>query len=450
MSLDPALAAHAVAAAGDAIVTLDHSAKVTSWNRAAEELLGFTREQAMEKGLALIIPAEYRARHVAAFHAAMDGGHLAHGGAVARVEAVTPSGGRRVLGLSLGLLAAENGQPSGVVGVLRPLGDAAVEFVTSGEGRMTQARKWVAVDFGGPEVLRMIDADVPDPGPGEVRIDVRASGMNPADAKHIAPGQDPKLLPLSIGYEVAGVVSALGPDTQLASGGGAVGDRVVAATVNGGYATAITVPASSVFAMPRSLTFAEAANLLLVGTTAADLLNASAARPGETVLLHGAAGAVGVSVLQQARQLGLRVIGTASPANFDFVRRFGGIPVEYGPGLLDRVRDAAPEGIAAALDTVGSDEAGDVSLALVADRKRIVTIAAAPRAKADGYVFVGASNPESGPFRAKARTRILKLAQNGDLVVPMAQRFGFADAPAALAALTSPHPPGKLALVNES
>ena len=219
---------------------------------------------------------------------------------------------------------------------------------------MTQASKWVAVDFGGPEVLRMIDVDVPDPGPGQVRIDVRAVGMNPADAKHIAPGQDRKLLPLPLGYEVAGIVSALGPDTRLASGGGAVGDEVVASQVTGGYTTAITVPASSVFAKPPALTFPEAANLLLVGTTAADVLHVSGAREGETVLLHGAAGAVGVSVLQQARQLGVRVVGTASPASFGFVRRFGGTPVEYGPGLLDRVRAAAPEGIAAALDTAGS------------------------------------------------------------------------------------------------
>jgi hypothetical protein len=83
------------------------------------------------------------------------------------------------------------------------------------------ARKWVAAGFGGPEVLRNIEADVPDPGLGEVTISVRACGMNPADAKHVARGQDPGLLPLSIGYEVAGVVQALGPDTELASGGGA-------------------------------------------------------------------------------------------------------------------------------------------------------------------------------------------------------------------------------------
>jgi NADPH:quinone reductase len=310
------------------------------------------------------------------------------------------------------------------------------------------ARKWVAVDFGGPEVLRDVEVDVPDPGPGQVTISVRAAGMNPADAKHIAPGQDRALLPLSVGYEVAGVVTALGPDTELASGGGAVGDEVVASIVNGGYTTAITVPASDVFAKPATLTFPEAANLLLVGTTAADLLHACGARKGETVLLHGAAGAVGSSVLQQARILGVRVVGTASQANFEFVQVYGGTPVEYGPGLLDRVRAAAPDGIAAALDTVGSGEAGDVSLALVADRNRVVTIADAPRAKADGYVFVGVSNPASGPFRARARSEILGLAQDGELVVPMAQTFTFAEAPAAFAALTSPHPPGKLALVN--
>jgi NADPH:quinone reductase-like Zn-dependent oxidoreductase len=314
---------------------------------------------------------------------------------------------------------------------------------------MMRARKWVAVDFGGPEVLRCIETSVPATGPGEVTIDVRAAGMNPAEAKHIAAGQDRTLLPLSIGYEVAGIVTALGPGTELAPGGGAVGDEVVAWPVTGGYASAITVPAADVFTKPPALTFPEAASLLLAGTTAAELLHVSACRAGDTILLHGAAGAVGVSVLQQAVTLGVTVVGTASPANFDFVRRYGGIPVEYGPGLLGRVRAAAPEAISAALDTVGSDEAGDVSLALVGDRGRVVSIAAAPRAKADGYVFIGASNPASGPFRAAARARILNLAAAGDLAVPMAGTFGFDQAPAAFAALARQHPPGKLALLNE-
>jgi NADPH:quinone reductase len=311
---------------------------------------------------------------------------------------------------------------------------------------MSQARKWVATEFGGPEVLRCVDVDVAAPRAGQATIAVRAAGMNPADAKHIAPGQDRKLLPVELGYEVGGVVTEVGGSSE--SGPVNVGDEVIAALVTGGYATAMTVPVTELFAKPKPLSFAQAANLMLVGTTAADLLHTSGAASGDTILLHGAAGAVGNSVLQQARVLGVRVVGTASPENFDLVRQFGGIPVEYGSGLLGRVQAAAPAGIAAALDTVGSDEAGDVSLALVSDRARVVTIVAAARAKSDGYVFVGASNPRSGPFRAEARGRIAALAGSGDLTVPIAQTFAFDDAPAAFALLTRPHPAGKLALVN--
>jgi PAS domain-containing protein len=133
VSLDPTLTAHAGAAAGDALVTLEPSLKVAYWNRADEQRLGFSREEAMEQGLALIIPAEYRARHV--LHSTPRWtAAISHGGAVARVEAMTASGGRLVLGLSLGLLGSQDGQPSRVAGVLRPLGDAAVEFVTPEEG----------------------------------------------------------------------------------------------------------------------------------------------------------------------------------------------------------------------------------------------------------------------------------------------------------------------------
>jgi NADPH2:quinone reductase len=314
---------------------------------------------------------------------------------------------------------------------------------------MTAARQWIAADFGGPEALRCIDVEVPPPPHDHVTVSVRAAGMNPADAKHIAPGQDRKLLPLALGYEVAGIITAVGPGANIATGAGAVGDEVIVSQIAGGYVTALNAAASSVFAKPATLSFAQAANLLLAGTTAAELLHVSGATAGDTVLLHGAAGAVGNSVLQQARQLGLRVIGTASTANFEFVRQFGGVPVEYGPGLLERVRAAAPVGIAAALDTVGSKEAGDVSLALVPDPQRVITIADAPRARADGYVFIGASNPASGPFRARARVSIAGLAAAGKLVVPIARTFPFDAAPDAFAMLTSPHPPGKIALIYD-
>lgn len=307
--------------------------------------------------------------------------------------------------------------------------------------------QWIATGFGGPEVLRLREVEVPPPGPGEVTIEIRACGMNPADYKHFGPGQDPGLLPLTVGYEAAGVVAALGPGTEITTGGGRVGDAVIAFQILGGYASAITVPASDVFAKPATLSFAQAANLLLAGTTAAELLVTAAVSGGDTVLLHGAAGAVGVSVLQQARLTGARVIGTASEANFGVVEGFGGVPVNYGAGLEERVRRAAPDGVTAVLDTVGSDDAVDASLALLEDRHRFVTLTAFRRAADEGFVAIGAGNPASGPFRASARARIIEMAAVGNLTVPVARTFAFEDARDAVAALAGPHPSGKLALV---
>jgi NADPH:quinone reductase len=309
------------------------------------------------------------------------------------------------------------------------------------------ATQWVATNFGGPEVLQQRTVDLGPPGVGEVSIEVRAAGMNPADYKHIGPGQDRRLLPLTLGNEVAGIVVAIGPRTRLASGGGAVGDEAVAFQIMGGYASAITVNASDVFAKPPGLDFPQAANLLLVGTTASEMLHVTNVCGGDVILLHGAAGAVGTSALQQARLLGATVIGTASPDNFKVVARYGGIPVEYGPGLEDRVRAAASGKVTVALDTTGSDEAIDVSLAVVADRQRIVTTAAFQRAKADGLVSIGAANPASGPYRASQRGRLLDLAAEGCLEVPIGAIYPLGDAPAALRALMGPRPFGKLALV---
>jgi NADPH:quinone reductase len=318
---------------------------------------------------------------------------------------------------------------------------------------MTTERQWIATDFGGPEVLQLREVDVPPPGPGEVTMAVRAAGMNPADYKHFGPGQDRRLLPLTIGYEAAGLLAAIGPGTSIATGAGAVGDEVIAFQVRGGYASALNVRASDVFAKPGTLNFAQAANLLLGGTTAAELLAAADVAEGDTVLLHGAAGAVGLSVLQQARLIGARVIGTASKDNFAIVESFGAVPVPYGEGsgeLVARVRGAAPGGIAAVLDTVGSDEAVDASLGLLEDRRRFVTLTAFRRASAEGFTAIGASNPASGQFRAKARARLVKLAAAGDLTVPIARTFPFEQAREAVATLQGPHPSGKLALLLDA
>jgi len=313
---------------------------------------------------------------------------------------------------------------------------------------MNSAKAVVAASYGGPEVLEVREVEVPAPGPGEVTIEVRAAGVNPVDYKLFsgARGADPDALPLPVGLEVAGVLSAIGPETEIASGGGAVGDEVVAFRVSGGYRSSLTAPAADVFAKPATLDFPAAANLLLVGGTAADMLRVVPAQSGTTVVVHAASGAVGVSLLQQLAPSDVRVIGTASPANFDEVRRFGGEPVAYGDGLEGRLRELAPEGFDAAYDCVGTDEAVDVSLALV-DRDRLVTIAAAPRAAAEGFEVVGASRPDSTAFRDSNRAALLAMAADGKLVVPVSRTFPLDEAAAALSFLAEGHPGGKLALI---
>jgi PAS domain S-box-containing protein len=115
--------------AGDAIVTVDNHAQVTSWNDAAARLFGFSEQEAMSTGLALVIPSRHRARHVAGFHAAMASGELAHHGQPSRVEGTTSSGEVIPLLMSLGLLRGENNQPIGVVAVLRPSDPEPSSFI---------------------------------------------------------------------------------------------------------------------------------------------------------------------------------------------------------------------------------------------------------------------------------------------------------------------------------
>jgi len=310
------------------------------------------------------------------------------------------------------------------------------------------AEKWIATGFS-LDNLELVEVDVAPPKPGEVTIDVFAIGMNPTDFKGVVSGTDRSTLPLVIGYEVAGIVSAVGQSTRIASGPVSVGDEVLAFRISGGYATEVTVPAKDVFAKPAGLDFPEAANLLLAGATAAEMLDVVKATAGETILVHGASGAVGVSVLQQAALLGVRVIGTASEANFGTVLRYSGNPVAYGDAarVQREVAELAPEGIAAALDCVGTDEAVDVSLVLVAERSRIVTIAAKDRAAAEGIIAIGGAMPASKVFRDEARARLIELAGEGKLVVPIARTFPFSEAPEALKFLSTGHPGGKLALL---
>ncbi|CAI9386140.1 quinone oxidoreductase family protein [Microbacterium sp. T2.11-28] len=310
------------------------------------------------------------------------------------------------------------------------------------------ALQWRATTWGGPESWELAEVEVPPPASGEVTIRVRAAGMNPADYKHVASERPGVVLPVAIGYEVSGELTAIGPDTVIGSGPASVGDEVLAFRVQGGYATELTVPAEKVFAKPADLSHPEAANLLLAGTTAAEMLEVTGVGRGETVLLHGGSGAVGVAVLQLAARRGARVIATASPASFDRVRAYGGVPVAYGPGLRARVEDAAGGApVDAALDAVGTDEALEVSQELVGDRDRIVTIAAADRADERGIRWIAGSLPASAAYRDAVRAELIALAGEGALIVPVAATYPLRDMREALRVLAAGHPGGKLALV---
>jgi NADPH:quinone reductase-like Zn-dependent oxidoreductase len=309
------------------------------------------------------------------------------------------------------------------------------------------ATKVVATAFGGPDVLSVVEADVPEPGPREVVIAVKAAGINLFDYKVISGmlGADPDRLPLPVGLEVAGVVTAVGPGADGPAGPIAVGDEVVAHPVNGGYAESVVALASVVVPKPPALEWTVAGSILSVGGTAAHALQVAAAKPGETLLVHGAAGGVGQIAVQLAVQDGVRVIGTARESNHDLLRGYGVIPVTYGPGLADRVRALAPDGVGAAIDMIGTDEAVDTSLELVADHHRIVSIAAFGRADS-GIVLISGDDPETH-VRAEAWRRLLAGAADGSVKVVVARTYPLANAAEALQFVRDGHAGGKVVLV---
>ncbi len=309
------------------------------------------------------------------------------------------------------------------------------------------ATKVVATAFGGPDVLSVVEADVVEPGPGEVVIAVKAAGINLYDYKIISGmlGADPDRLPLPVGLEVAGVVTAAGSDAVGPAGPIAVGDEVVAYPVEGGYAESVLAPANVVVPKPAALDWTVAGSILLVGGTAAHALQVAAAKPGETLLVHGAAGGVGQIAVQLAAQDGVRVIGTARESNHDLLRGYGVTPVTYGPGLADRVRTLAPDGVDAAIDTIGTDEAVDRSLELVADHRRIVSIAAFGRADT-GIVLISGDDPETN-VRAESWRRLLAGAADGSLKIVVARTYPLAEAADALQLVLDGHAGGKVVLV---
>jgi NADPH2:quinone reductase len=314
------------------------------------------------------------------------------------------------------------------------------------------ARVAVATAFGGPEVLAIVEQPVAHPGAGEVRLAVRAAGVNPIDWKRYSgPMGAGAELPMRLGFEAAGVVSEIGGEATGPAGPIAVGDEVIAFRVDGAYAEELVVPASAVVPKPAAMSWEEAGGLMLAGATATHAVIATGVGAGDTVLVHAAAGGVGLMVVQLAIARGASVIATASERNHEYLRELGAEPTIYGVGLAERVRALAPGGVDAAIDCVGTDEAVDVSLELVADRERIASIAAFARGIEAGIKLLG-GGPGADPgteLREAARLQLTALVEQGKLKV-RARAFALDDVAAAHREGQAGHVTGKLVLVPRS
>jgi NADPH:quinone reductase-like Zn-dependent oxidoreductase len=188
---------------------------------------------------------------------------------------------------------------------------------------------------------------------------------------------------------------------------------------------------------------------MLTGATAVHALRVTGVAAGDTVVIHGASGGVGLMAVQLAVANGARVIGTASESGHAYLRTLGAEPVEYGDGVAERIRALAPDGVDAAVDTVGTDEAIDVSLALVTDRARIVTIANFRRGIELGIKVIGGA-PGADPgteVRAAARLELVDRAAKGTLTVLVTATYPLVEAAGALRQLASGHTHGKIVLL---
>ncbi|WP_405896416.1 NADP-dependent oxidoreductase [Streptomyces sp. NBC_00727] len=216
-------------------------------------------------------------------------------------------------------------------------------------------KAYVFTRNGGPEVEETTDLERPEPGPGELLVAVRAAGVNPVDWKlrtgYTRPGSEPEPFPTVFGSEAAGVVVATGSGVE----GFAPGDEVFGNPLTGGYAEYTLMPVAVTAPKPAGLSFTDAAVLPVAAATAYDGVRQLDPAPGSTLLVTGAGGGVGSAAVQLARHAGVRVLGVASDAKKDFVESLGAEHIPSGPGLADRVRAAAPEGVDAVFDLVGGD-----------------------------------------------------------------------------------------------
>ncbi|AZS89090.1 NADP-dependent oxidoreductase [Streptomyces griseoviridis] len=233
---------------------------------------------------------------------------------------------------------------------------------------------YVFTRYGGPETEALVEVERPVPGPGQVLVAVRAAGVNPVDWKqrtgYRRPGETGEgVFPAVFGNEVSGVVEETGEGVTEP----AVGDAVFGRPVEGGYSTYALLSTDLIAAKPDGLSFTDAATLPVAGVTAYDGVRQIGLSPGDTLLVTGAGGGVGVAAVQIARSFGLRVLGLASEGKRDLVESLGATHVPSGDGWTTRV----PGTVDGVYDLVGGDVLAEAAT-LLTDRTRLVTAGAPP------------------------------------------------------------------------
>jgi NADPH:quinone reductase-like Zn-dependent oxidoreductase len=292
-------------------------------------------------------------------------------------------------------------------------------------------------EFGGPEVLKVADLPEPHPAAGQIRIRVRAVGINPIDWK-VRSGMMGGDLPKVTGQEVSGVVDEIGEGVS----GVAVGDEVFGPAAGGGGAAEYAL-LENWAAIPSSLDFPGAAALPVAVETATRTLDFLNIGDGRTVLVNGAAGAVGIATVQLARGRGARVIGTASPGNHEYLRTYGAEPTTYGDGLVERVRALSPDGVDKAIDDAGGG-ALPALVELAGGPENVVTIADYEGAQQTGVTMTGGA----GSVRAwQALATTADLIEAGRFSLPVAQTFPLERIADAHALSETGHVRGKLVLL---